>query len=125
MATPCRDALGVSPWDNVLRPAGDGTITVGGRTLDSSHRLIFARESGFWACLTCGAVARQAARALGKPCPGRLSKNGAENLRRLDRGLQPGSSKEAGEANEPFRQGRNFAPEAIGRLGLSQALHYE
>ena len=125
VASPCKDpALGKSPWDNVLRPAGEEAITVAGRLLDSTHQLIFAGVSEFWACLSCGAVARQAVRALGRPCPGRLSKNGAENLRRLDRGLHPGSSKDAGAANEPFRQGRSFAPEACGRLGLSHAVHY-
>ena len=124
VASSCKDpALGTSPWDNVLRPAGEEAITVVGRLLDGTHQLIFARESEFWACLACGAVARQAVRALGRPCPRRLTKNGAENLSRLDRGLHPGSSKDAGAAHEPFVQGRSFAPGAIGRLGLSHAVH--
>ena len=116
-------ALSTFPWDNVLRPAGEEAITVVGRLLDGTHQLIFARESELWACLACGAVAGQAVRALGRPCPRRLTKNGAENLSRLDRGLHPGSSKDAGAAHEPFKQGRSFAPGAIGRLGLSHAVH--
>ena len=124
VARACKDSsLREALWDDFLRPAGEEVITVAGRQLDGSHQLIFARRSEYWACLACGAVSRLAVKALGNPCPRRLTKNGAENLSRLDRGLHPGSSRDAGEANEPYGQGRLFAPGAIGRLGLSHAMH--
>ena len=68
-------------------------------------------------CVVGGAVGQHIVKDLGKQCAGRLSKQGRDNLARLDKGLLPGSGAEAKEYNLRYKQGKHYVTGVTGRLG--------
>jgi len=56
-------------------------------------------EWSVWWCTRCGLCAESAMKGLARPCKGVLSQAGRQNVRRIERGLMPGSSERAQKNN--------------------------
>ena len=72
-----------------------------------SHEMVLHRVGPhtLWACSTCGRFATDVMRKLSQPCQGFASATGKANLRRLHRGLHPGTSRAArGWNQQSFRK---------------------
>ena len=119
LATPCVAPSSCPFAPEVTRVQGPSAIQVGHQTIDRSHAVIRDKGLDLWACTTCGASGRERLEALARPCPGFLSRYGADALNRINKGLLPGASAAARAFNKDLLLGHGGARarQLAGRLG--------
>ena len=102
LASPCATSV-PTVREGVLRASGAVRMRVGHIDVHESHALYFSDHLNLHFCGVCGSVARRSLRLLSGACKGYALQSGSDALRRIERGMMPGTCPSARAFNSQLK----------------------